>query len=211
MDASPATPPLDQLHACPACDLLLAAQPLNRGQDACCPRCGEVVRSGRADSLNRAFWISSAGLALFAPAMGLPLLSMTLLGVHEDASLTEAIIALFQAGFPEVASVVAVSALIAPFLNLWLMFGVSWSLKRRYRPRILPSLLRLNHRIREWSMLEVFLLGILVSIIKLADMSELVVGLGLYCFIGLMLCTLLLESAVDEHDFWQALGGEARP
>ena len=52
-------------------------------------------------------------------------------------------------------------------------------------------------------MLEVFLMGVLVSMVKLKDIAELMPGLGLYCFVCLMLCALLLNTLVDEHEFWQ--------
>lgn len=205
MASMESTTRLSRLSACPECDLLLANVRLEAGQEATCPRCGHVVREGKPDSVLRALALSSTGLVLFAPAMGLPLLSLSILGLHQQCSLLQAVIALFQGGYPEVGLVVALCALAAPFANLWLMFSISLSLKVRHRPRVLPLLLRINHWIREWSMLEVFLLGVLVSMVKLRDMADLLPGPGLYCFTGLMLVTLLMESLVDEHEFWQTL------
>jgi paraquat-inducible protein A len=51
---------------------------------------------------------------------------------------------------------------------------------------------------------EVFLLAVLVSIVKLKDMAQLLPDVGLYCFVCLMLCTLLMETLIDQHELWQA-------
>ena len=198
------------LVACPGCDLLIREMPVAAGELLICPRCGHVVREGKPDSVLRALVFSTAGIILFAPAMALPLLSMSILGLRQDASMTQALLALFQGGYPEVAFAVMICAMLAPFANLWLMFSVSLALYREHRPRWLMRLLRLNHKVREWAMLEVFLLGVLVSVIKLKDMAQLLPGPGLYCFMGLMLATLMLEGMVDEHEFWQEFS-DGRP
>lgn len=193
------------LSACHDCDLLLAPTALQPGEFQACPRCGSIVREGKPDSRLRALALSSTGLILFAPAVGLPLLSMSVMGLRQEASLMRAVLSLFEGGFPEVGLAVLVSTVLAPFANLWLMFSVSLSLTLSHRPRWLARLLRVNHRVREWAMIEVFLFGVLISVVKLKDMGQLVPGTGLYCFAGLMLSTLLLESLVDEHEFWQEL------
>ena len=71
-------------------------------------------------------------------------------------------------------------------------------------------LYRIYHHMREWGMLEVYLIGILVSIVKLADLAELSVGLGLFCFIALLLVQVWLEVTMSPHQIWEALAGEDR-
>jgi paraquat-inducible protein A len=66
-------------------------------------------------------------------------------------------------------------------------------------------LYRTYHHLREWGMLEVYLLGILVSIIKLRDMAELSLGIGLACFAGLLVVQVWLELVMSPHQVWQAL------
>lgn len=191
--------------ACPECDLLLDDVPVPAGSESHCPRCGHGLREGRPDSVAHALWLSSLGLILFGPAIAMPLLALSSSGLRQESSLAQAVLALADTGVWEVASMVAICAIIAPFLNLWLMFSVSVVLARGHRPAWLPALLRLNHLARQWAMLEVFLMGVLVSIIKLRDTAELLPGAGLYCFIGLMLCSVLMSAVTDEHEFWQAL------
>jgi paraquat-inducible protein A len=67
---------------------------------------------------------------------------------------------------------------------------------------------RIYHHLREWGMLEVYLMGILVAIVKLADMADLSLGVGLVCFVALLLVQVWLEVTMSPHQIWWALSGE---
>ena len=195
--------PDSHITACPECDLLLEDVPVPAGGESLCPRCGHVLREGRPDSVLHALWLSTFGLVFFGPAIGLPLLSLSVTGLRQESSLAQAILALADNGFWEVSTMIAICAIIAPLLNMWLLFTVSIVLQMRGHPSWLPTLMRINHHVREWAMLEVFLMGILVSMVKLKDIADLLPGIGLYCFVCLMLCALLLNTVIDEHELWQ--------
>lgn len=200
------TEPMSSLSftACPECDLLLHDVEVPPGGESLCPRCGHVLREGRPDSVLHALILSVTGLCLFGPAIGLPLLSLSVTGLRQEASLAQAVLSLADSGFWEVGLMVALCAVIAPLLNLWLFFAVSITLQLRHASRWLPALMRMNHHVREWAMPEVFLMGVLVSMVKLKDIADLLPGMGLYCFVCLMICALLLNSIIDEHELWQA-------
>ena len=70
------------------------------------------------------------------------------------------------------------------------------------------SLFRWYQHLREWGMLEVYLMGILVSIVKLIAMAELHVGVGLACFVGLLFTQVWLEVTMSRHQVWESLSGE---
>ena len=191
------------LAACAECDLLLEDVEVPAGGESVCPRCGHTIKKGAPDSVIHALILSTVGLILFGPAIGLPLLGMASAGLRHDASLAQAILALGDSGFWEIATLVAVCALITPLLNLWLMFSVSLMLQTRSHASWLPSLLRFNHTAKEWAMPEVFVMGILVSAVKLKDLAHLVPDVGLYCFICMMVCILLLNTIIEPHELWQ--------
>jgi paraquat-inducible protein A len=191
--------------ACAECDLLIEETTADRGFNVICPRCGHVIREGRPDSVLNALILSVTGLILFVPAVGLPLLSMSILGLHKEASLIESILTLSRSGFWQVGLLVFVGAVMAPFLNLWLMFSTSLAIYLRHPSAWLRLLLRINHQAREWAMTEVFFLGVLVSVVKLKDLAKLLPDWGLWCFLCLMLISILLNSTVDEHELWDCL------
>lgn len=191
--------------ACAECDLLIEEVAVTSGFNIICPRCTHVIREGRSDSILNSLVLSVTGLILFVPAVGLPLLSMSILGLHKEASLVESMLALSRDGFWQVSLVVFISAMLAPFLNFWLMFTISLAIYLRQPSAQLRFLLRANHHAREWAMTEVFFLGVLVSIVKLKDLATLLPGWGLLCFLCLMLISILLNTIVDEHELWEAL------
>lgn len=206
MDSSTDTTANHQpVTACAECDLLIEEVSVDSGWNLLCPRCGHVIREGRPDSVLNALVLSITGLILFIPSVGLPLLSMSILGLHKEASLVESVLALSRDGFWQVSLVVFISAMLAPFLNFWLMFTISFAIYFQQPSRQLRLLLRLNHHAREWAMTEVFFLGVLVSIVKLKDLASLLPGWGLLCFLCLMLVSILLNTTVDEHELWEAL------
>jgi paraquat-inducible protein A len=69
-------------------------------------------------------------------------------------------------------------------------------------------LYRIYHHLRDWGMLEVYLMGVLVAIVKLADLAAMTVGLGLVCFVSLLLVQVWLEVVMSPHQIWDALAGE---
>ena len=189
--------------ACAECDLLLEEVHVPAGGESICPRCGHVLQEGCPDSVIHALVLSTTGLFLFGPAIALPLLSLSAAGLRHDVSLAQAVLSLGNSGFWEVAALVAVCTMIAPLLNLWLFFTVSLTLQMKNHHRWLPGLLRINHTVQEWAMPEVFLIAVLVSVVKLKDIAHLLPGVGLYCFVCLMLCALLLNTIIDQHELWQ--------
>ncbi|MNT76087.1 Paraquat-inducible protein A [compost metagenome] len=84
------------------------------------------------------------------------------------------------------------------------MLSIAWDVGRGF------GLLfyRIYHHLRDWGMLEVYLMGILVAIVKLADIADLSLGIGLLCFVGLLLVQVWLEVTMSPHQIWRALSGE---
>jgi paraquat-inducible protein A len=191
------------MTACAECDLMLEDIDVPVGGESACPRCGHILKEGAPDSVVHALILSTVGLCMFGPAIGLPMLSLSAAGLRHDVSLTQAILSLGDSGFWEVATMVAVVAVVTPLLNLWLMFTVSLVLQLRNHSRWLPTLLRINHTVQEWAMPEVFVMGVLVSAVKLKDLAHLLPAVGLYCFVCMMICMLLLNTLIDQHELWQ--------
>jgi paraquat-inducible protein A len=79
---------------------------------------------------------------------------------------------------------------------------ISGSLHRERFSPLLPYAFRYYHYLDEWGMLEVYMLGVLVAVVKLSGMASVLPGIGLYCFIALLLVTTLMSSLLDEEGFW---------
>ncbi|MDX5373729.1 MAG: paraquat-inducible protein A [Pseudomonadaceae bacterium] len=200
-------PPLERLIACHECDLLMPHPHLDEEQKACCPRCGYELLVRRAHMQRRAMALVLTALILFVPANFLPIMSLNLLGQNAVDTVWSGVVGLFHSGMQGVAVVVFLCSMLIPLLKLLCQLFVLLSLPRpAWRPYAI-GYYRIYHHLREWGMLEVYLFGILVSIVKLIDMAELHLGIGLACFIALMLTQVWLEVTMSPHQVWEVLDG----
>jgi paraquat-inducible protein A len=83
------------------------------------------------------------------------------------------------------------------------MLYVLLPLKFNLLPRNLPRVFRLVQRLQPWGMLEVFMLGILVSVVKLAKMAKIVPGIALYAFLVLIFVMAASSASLDPHIVWK--------
>ncbi len=92
-----------------------------------------------------------------------------------------------------------------PFALLMLTIAISsFYLCINYRPYYLRYILRLTHHLIHWSMLEVYMVSLMVAIFKLMNYSDLFLGLGFYFFIALLIVNMSVISHYNAHDFWES-------
>lgn len=200
--------PLEQLAACHECDLLMRRPELALGERAECPRCGFELFSHRPQMLQRSLALVIAALLLYVPANFLPIMHLHLLGQSTQDTVWSAVLALYEGGLQAIAVVVFLCSMGVPLLKLLCQLAVllciRWDIGRSYG----LLLYRIYHHLREWGMLEVYLIGILVSIVKLVALADLEIGVGLACFIALLLVQIWLEVTMSPQQVWEALSGE---
>lgn len=197
--------PSTEQTACHECDLLLDMPHPAPGEKALCPRCGYVLAQGYSNTVSRGLALCLAGLLLFYPAQSLPLLHINILGQKNTASVVDGVQVLIASEYFLIGALVFLCALAIPLAKLLLLgFCLLSTLSKRRQPVAL-QLFRWYHGIRHWGMLEIYLLGIVVSIVKLMDMAELQPGVGFFTFTGLMLISIFLEISMDEHTIWELL------
>ena len=200
--------PLDNLVACHECDLLMRKPVLAHGEKALCPRCGYELYANRYNVVQRSLALVIAALLLFIPANFLPIMQLHLLGQSSQDTVWSGVVALFDTGMQSVSVIVFLCSMGIPLLKLLCQLTVLLSIRFDVGRSYGLLLYRIYHHIREWGMLEVYFMGVLVAIVKLADMAAITVGLGLVCFIGLLLIQVWLEVVMSPHQIWQALSGE---
>lgn len=197
--------PLEQLVACPECDLLMARPTLAHGQVAECARCGYELLRLRHRFVGPGLALVSAALLLYFPANFLPIMQLNLLGRVTDDTVWTGVLSLYRSDMQGIAFVVLLCSMVVPLLKLLCQFVVLLCIATRRAKSLGMLLYRTYHHLREWGMLEVYLLGILVSIIKLRDMAELSLGIGLACFAGLLVVQVWLELVMSPQQVWEAL------
>jgi paraquat-inducible protein A len=195
----------DDLIACQQCDALFDQPTLAEGQRAECGRCGAMLFERKVNSIDRTFSLSIAGLIFLTPAIILPIMGITLAGQYHQASLLNSITVLIDKGFFMIAMLVFMFSIAVPTVRLVGAFYLSYCFKFN---KIKPSLLhffRAYHQLDSWSMLNVFMLAIVVSMYKLLDDAELTLGYGLFAFVLLLICSTLVSVTLDQHYVWEKL------
>ncbi len=203
----------DHLIACSDCDMLLNRAEVPAGHSLICPRCGKTISRRNSDSILKTLALSIAGLLLYLPAILLPLMTMKSFGFSDSANILESVLNFYRNEYFLVSFMVLVSAVVFPLLLLTSIFVISFQLYRQRYSSYLPRLFRTYLHLEEWAMIEVYLLGILVTIIKMGASAEIFYHTGIFCFTGLVLLTLTITSIIDKEDFWEAIGhkGKKKP
>ncbi len=209
MDLAPSSKLLDRYTACPDCDLLLYNKRPPPGYTLLCPRCGRAISRGTAAAFAKVLALALSGLLLYPPAMLLPLMSLNSFGFSGSANILQSILNFYRNEYYLVAVMVLLSAVVFPLLLLASSFFFSLRLLRPQATatssKKWKALLRLYLHLEEWAMVEVYLIGILVTIIKMSGTAAIEYRPGLWCFALLVVISLAISVIVDRNLFWQAL------
>jgi paraquat-inducible protein A len=190
---------------CRGCGLFQHVPPLGPGQSAVCRRCDTVLRHGRRDSLNRTLACALGAVMLFLLALQLPFMDVTAAGKTYQANLFTGPRMLDVRGMWEISVVVLITLVGMPAAQFTLLIAVLAGLKLKRPPPFLPLLFGWVERVRPWSMIEVFLLGVFVAYTRLTAIATVAVGPALFALGGVMLCLIAADIELDCEDVWHAM------
>jgi paraquat-inducible protein A len=193
------------LVACPHCDLLQRLPDLPVGAVARCPRCDAELWRPRADSLNRTFALTLAALALYIVANSFPMLGLTAVGHQASTTVFGGARQLWSDGREIVAGLVLFTAVVAPGLQIAFLLAIAIGAHRPRVPKWVGLLLRYQPTTRTWSMIEVMLLGVLVALIKIAELATVVPGIALFALGALVFVFAGIQSSFDPREVWDRI------
>lgn len=195
------------LIACLECDLLHRQTPLSAGGVARCTRCGaQLYRHARVHANERALALSLAAGILFVIANFFPILGLEIQGVRSSATLFEAVTSLWNDQARMVAVLVFVTTILMPAAELAALTWVLVVLQFGTNGKGAIPLLHFIKSVEPWGMVEVFMLGVLVSLVKLAHIATIEPGLALYSFGALMALIAATAATFDADAAWEQLG-----
>ena len=193
------------LVACPDCDLL------NRldGPAAAtllCARCGAVLRRHRPNSIDRTLALVVAALLLFTLANAFPFLAMKSGGFVQENTLLSGVQELWRQGLRLLAALVFCTCVLVPAAQLTGLLAILLPLRLGRRPPPgAARILRLVQAAAPWGMMEVFMLGILVALVKLGHMATIVPGVSVFSFAALIVVMAAAFSTLDPVLLWARL------
>lgn len=191
--------------ACHDCDLIHRVESVPEGHVARCSRCNAVLYHHKRNSLDRALALTFAGLILFVIANCYPFLGFKIGANIRQTSLITGCEELFLQGKWQLASVVLFTTILIPGLQLLGLLYVLVPLKMNRVPRGLGGIFRFIGHLGPWAMMEVFMLGILVSLVKLAKMATIVPGISVYAFMALIFVLAGSIATLDPHIIWERI------
>jgi len=193
------------LIACTHCDLLQRLPKLAQGGSARCPRCDKELWRRREDSLNRTLALTVAAAVLYVIANSVPMLGLTVVGRSAFTTVLGGAEHLWLDGQQPVAVLVLFTAVIAPALQIGFMLAIVLAALRERPPRWVGTLLRHHPTTRTWSMIEVMMLGVLVSLIKIADYATVIPGAALFVLGALVFVLAGMQASFDPREVWERI------
>lgn len=198
--AEPYIPAPDLETACLYCDATYPIDPLAANQVAKCRCCGATLYHGKTD-MSEALIYAVAGLICFICANGFPFLSITIAGEPATASIVSSVGTLATHGMYLLAMFVFFLIILFPALYLG---GVIWVIQRA-RQGVITRLSRFVGFLSPWNMIEVYMLGVIVSLVKLYDIGSVTIQPGFWFFSVLIFCSIASSVRFDLQAITQQL------
>jgi paraquat-inducible protein A len=178
-----------------------ALPPPRAGHDRKCARCGETMGSGLVH-LDILLPILVAIVTAFAITLAVPLARIEEAGQHAEADPMTGVWGFVHYGNWPMALFVFACVVFAPLGRSAILLTAVWCVRADLRPRWLPRLYRFAESMKPWCMLDVFLVGALVSMTKLHDLVRVEMAPGLWVLMALVWTVALFDSLFDRHRFW---------
>jgi paraquat-inducible protein A len=193
----------ENIIACPDCDLLQRISTLPPGATARCRRCSHPIAFSRTDSLNRTLALTFAAAIALIVANVTPLMGLSVSGRHAHTTILGGAIEMWIRGEPITAMLVVFCTVIAPAIHIGIMFTILLAVRWTPVPWWVGTLLRWSEWHRTWAMVEVMMLGILVALIKIAELATVIPGIGMFATGALVALIAAMTVSFDPREVWQ--------
>jgi paraquat-inducible protein A len=196
------------LVGCHTCQLVSRVDGAGGHGGAICPRCGSVLHRRKPNSINRAWALLLTAAMLYVPANLYPVMTFEALGSGEPSTILGGVKELIAANMWPLALIVFVASILVPCLKLmsmgYLLLSVPARSRRRLKDRTL--IYRLNEAVGRWSMVDVFVISVLVALVQLGSIARIVPGVGIIAFASVVVLTMLAAVVFDPRLMWDAAG-----
>lgn len=191
-----------KLIACHECDILQRETALRVGEMQTCRRCGAVLFKNAPDGLERALACLIGAAILFVVSSTFPIVSLELQGNRTTATLLGTVHTLYSQDMTLVAALVLLTTLLMPALEIFAKLYMLVPLHLGFTPPGFSSVFRMMQGVRQWGMIDVFIIGILVSLVKLADLAVIVPGIAIWSFASMVILLAAAAMFFDSHALW---------
>jgi paraquat-inducible protein A len=197
------TPFSENIVACLDCDLLQRIPAIPPGTTAHCRRCGHPIAFNKPDSLDRTLALTFAAAIALIIANVTPLMGLSVSGRQASTTILGGAIEMWIRGEPITAMLVVFCTVVAPAIHIGIMFTILLAVRRTPVPWWIGTLLRWSEWHQTWAMIEVMMLGILVALIKIAELATVIPGIGMFAAGALVALIAGMTVNFDPREVWQ--------
>ncbi len=175
-----------------------------------CPRCGAAMHLRKRNSVERTMALLITACILYIPANVLPIMITDQLGQSEESTIIGGVVLLIQLGSIPIAAVIFIASVMVPLGKLIMMFYLCWSLKRGVpgSERQRTIFYRVTELMGKWSMIDVFVVAILVALVHLGGLLVIRPGIAAMAFAGVVIVTMIAAECFDPRLMWDQLNEE---
>jgi paraquat-inducible protein A len=187
---------------CPACDLVHRAAPV-RPQRTRCVRCRATLQRAVGSSIDSAISLAICALILFLFSNLYPLVAMNFNGTTRDATLLDTTLGFYRQGHPTLAAIVFVTTILGPLIQIAILLYLLVPLRNGRLAPGTGSAYRFLTHVRPWTLVEVFMLGSVVALVRVAKYAQVLPGVALWSYALLMLTLAALTHRTSPEQFWR--------
>ena len=192
------------LISCHSCHLLCKPASLHKNAYAVCPRCGTPLHSRKPNSIARAWALIIAAFIFYIPANVLPITTVVSFGKAQSDTIMSGVIYFVQSGSWPIALVIFVASVFVPLLKLIILtyLLISVQMKSKWRPKDRTRLYRITEAVGRWSMVDIYVVTLLVALVKLGSLATIEAGPGAIFFAGVVIITIFAAMSFDPRLIW---------
>jgi paraquat-inducible protein A len=200
--------PGEPVYGCHACELVVPVGATAGARHPSCPRCGESLYLRKPRSLQRTWALVIAAVILYIPANLYPVMAVTSLGRTQADTILSGVLYLLHHGMWPLALVVFVASVLVPLLKLVILVYllVSVQLRSAWRMRDRTRLYRITEAVGRWSMVDIYVVTILVALVRLGNLATIEAQAGAVFFAAVVVLTIFAALSFDPRLIWDAAG-----
>jgi paraquat-inducible protein A len=190
------------LRGCECCGLVVTAPPDDRTLR--CPRCRFALHLRKPQSLQRTAAFLATAVVLYIPANLLPVMATASVLGRDTHTLVGGILDLWASGSWELSVIVFIASIAVPLLKIAALVLLAWTAQQRsrWRQRERAGLYRVVETVGHWSMLDVFVVVLLVGMVHFGVLASVEVEPGLLAFGAVVVATMLASASFDPRLIW---------
>ena len=195
------------LVSCHDCHLLNCIPKISAHEFAYCSRCGGELHQRKPNSIVRTWALLIAAMVFYIPANVLPMTITSALGTTQADTIMSGVIYFVTSGSWEIALVIFTASIFVPFMKfailIYLLLSVQF--KSIKRPKDRTRLYRFTEAIGRWSMLDIYVVTILVALVKLGFLADIEAGPAAIYFAAVVVTTMIAAESFDPRLIWDVV------